>query len=126
MHPALARLLAENRGRRQFKFRQFVLPQHKLASDAAPIALMAAARGLFDECHTWLMSGEKLTKARVEEARKKFAIGGTPREVGDVMKLVARDIMDAGALGIRAVPALFLVNKDGEAYRVSSPEAIVN
>ena len=96
--------------------KHFPLPSHKAAKPAAIAALAAHKQGKFWEFHAKLLENYRsLDEKKIEEIAielkldmEKFA---ADKKSPDISALIARDIQNGKAIGVRGTPTIFLNGK---------------
>lgn len=118
--PEIDAFLTEYKGKVKFEFRHMVLKRHKLAGKAAVACEAARKTGQFDSCRRFFMDAKELNAEALAEGSHRFAAHATPVEMGQAAARLGVDMAAASRLNIDAIPALFLVGRQGKAYRLRS------
>jgi hypothetical protein len=118
--PQIERFLAETPRKVTFQFRHMVLRKHKLAAKAAAICEAARTSDRFDECRSFFFDASPVEAATLKRAERLFMKGATQVEIGRAYARVGLDNEAGAKLKIDRIPALFVVNPEGKAYRVHS------
>jgi protein-disulfide isomerase len=97
-------------------FKNFPLPMHKFAREAAAAALAAHSQKKFWEFHIKLFENyQKLNDAKIREIAKELGLDMEKfnKEMNDtaIQNLIARDVKDGRQAGVRGIPAVFINGK---------------
>ena len=117
-HPIVEQLIREYDGKVKFVFRQFPLPMHKNAKDAAYAAEAAGEQGKFFEMYDLLFRNQKDwgESNKAKDYFKEYAsnlkldMEKFEKALNDKKfeKVVNRDVADGNALGVSSTPTFFI------------------
>lgn len=113
VYPILKQLKEEYKNDMQFVFRNFPLPMHPLAQQAAETAEIAGSQGKFWEMHDMIFDNqESLTKDSFEQFAKDLELDmdayNKAISDGEYKKKVQRDLSDASQLDLQGTPTIFI------------------
>jgi protein-disulfide isomerase len=96
--------------------KHFPLPSHKFARPAAIAALAAHKQGKFWEFHAKIFKNYKsLDEKKIEEIAIELKLDmekfTADQKSPDISALIARDIQNGKAIGVRGTPTIFLNGK---------------
>ncbi len=96
--------------------KHFPLPSHKFARPAAIAALAAHKQGKFWEFHVKLLENYRsLNDKKIEEIAIELKLDmekfTADQKSPDISALIARDIQNGKAIGVRGTPTIFLNGK---------------
>ena len=97
-------------------FKNFPLPNHVFAKQAAAAALAANAQAKFREFHNKLFQNYRtLSNAKIQEIAKELGLDierfNRDTSAPEVQKLIIRDLQDARQAGVRGAPTVFVNGK---------------
>lgn len=113
-HPAVREILAKNKDKVRFVYRNFPLPQHQYAQKAAEAALAAGAQGKYWEMHDLLFTNQ--TKLKFEDLNKyalQLKLKDLSKFTGELQSgkyadAVQKDVAAGNKIGINATPTFFI------------------
>ncbi len=122
--PAVEKLIDQSQGKLKFVFRQYPLPFHEKAHEAAVAALSAKEAGKYYPVHRALYAlNTKVDTGKIAQILKEAGVTSvTAKATATAEEQLLATKRDGDAMSLVGTPSFFLCTPAGIIYRLTGPE----